>query len=58
MGARRFSRLVRKGAGVLLAVGGLLLIVRVLPLYLWPLALGILFIWLGWQLYIYDQCYW
>lgn len=58
MGARRMNIFLRKSGGVLLAVGGAVLIVRVLPLYLWPLLLGILFVWFGWQLYIHDRYYW
>ncbi|MEW5785047.1 MAG: hypothetical protein AB1767_08255 [Bacillota bacterium] len=48
----------RKSGGVVLAVGGIALVVKVLPLYLWPLALGFILIWIGWQLYIYDRYYW
>ncbi len=58
MGARRLNLFLRKSGGILLAVGGIYLVVRTLPLYLWPLALGIIFIWIGWQLYIFDRCYW
>ena len=57
MGVRRMQMLFRKSGGVLLAVGGMILIVKVLPLYLWPLALGAVLIWVGWQLYIYDRYY-
>ncbi|HHX87846.1 MAG TPA: hypothetical protein GX693_06700 [Firmicutes bacterium] len=57
MGARRLSLFLRKSGGVILAVGGVLLVVKALPLFLWPLALGVLFIWIGWQLYIYDRYY-
>jgi hypothetical protein len=58
MGARRMNIFFRKSGGVLLGVGGAVLIVKVLPLYLWPLVLGALFIWVGWQLYAYDRYYW
>ncbi len=58
MGARRMQVFVRKCGGVILTVGGLALLVKVLPLYLWPVALGIIFIWAGWQLYIVDRYYW
>lgn len=57
MNSRRVNLLLRKCGGILMAVGGIFLVVRTLPLYLWPLALGGLFIWLGWQLYIYDRYY-
>ncbi len=57
MGARRMSIFLRKGSGIVLAVAGTALVIRVLPLYLWPLALGALLIWGGWQLYIYDRYY-
>ncbi len=55
MVARRMQMLLRKAGGILLTVGGMVLVVKVLPLYLWPLALGIVLIWVGWQLYIYDR---
>ena len=57
MNARRMQMFLRKSGGVVLAVGGILLVVKVLPLYLWPLALGVILIWFGWQLYIYDRYY-
>ena len=57
MGARRAAILLRKGGGIILAVGGAVLVIRILPLYLWPLLVGMLFIWVGWQLYIYDRYY-
>jgi len=57
MGARRIHILLRKSGGIVLTVGGMLLVVKVLPLYLWPLALGAVLIWFGWQLYIYDRHY-
>jgi sterol desaturase/sphingolipid hydroxylase (fatty acid hydroxylase superfamily) len=57
MGVRRMQMLFRKSGGVLLAVAGMILVVKVLPLYLWPLALGAVLIWVGWQLYIYDRYY-
>lgn len=57
MGARRLQMFFRKTGGVVLAVGGIALVVKVLPLYLWPLALGFILIWIGWQLYIYDRYY-
>ncbi|MEW5921145.1 MAG: hypothetical protein AB1796_09445 [Bacillota bacterium] len=41
----------QKSGGVIIAVAGLILIVKTLPLYLWPLLLGLLLIWLGWRLY-------
>ena len=58
MGARRMSIFLRKGGGIVLAVGGAVLVIRILPFYLWPLLLGALLIWGGWQLYIYDRYYW
>jgi hypothetical protein len=58
MGARRLQMLLRRSGGVILGVVGIALVVRVLPLYLWPLVLGVALIWAGWQLYIYDRSYW
>jgi hypothetical protein len=55
MMARRLNVFFRRAGGVFLAVGGILLIVKTMPLYLWPLALGCICVWLGWQLYIYDR---
>ena len=57
MGARRTAIFLRKSGGIVLAVGGAVLVIRILPLYLWPLLLGLLFIWGGWQLYIYAVSY-
>ncbi len=57
MGARRTAIFLRKSGGIILAAGGAVLVIRILPLYLWPLLLGLLFIWGGWQLYIYDRYY-
>ena len=58
MSARRMSIFLRKSGGIVLAVGGAVLVIRILPFYLWPLLLGALLIWGGWQLYIYDRYYW
>jgi|LFRM01.1.fsa_nt_gb hypothetical protein len=58
MGARRLQATLRRIGGVILGVAGVALVVRVLPLYLWPLVLGVVLIWAGWQLYIYDRSYW
>ena len=58
MGARRMGMFLRKSGGIILAVGGAVLVIRILPIYLWPLLLGALLIWGGWQLYIYDRYYW
>ena len=58
MGARRAGVLLRKSGGVVLAVAGAALVIRMIPLYLWPLFLGALLIWGGWQLYIYDRYSW
>ncbi len=58
MGVRRMGVILRKSGGIILASGGALLVIRMLPLYLWPLLLGALLIWGGWQLYIYDRYYW
>lgn len=57
MGARRMGMFLRRSGGIILAVGGAVLVIRVIPLYLWPLLLGALLIWGGWQLYIYDRYY-
>ncbi len=57
MGARRLGLFFRKSGGIILALGGVLLVVKALPLFLWPLALGVLFIWFGWQLYVYERYY-
>lgn len=58
MSTRRLNLFLRKSGGILLAVGGIFLVVKTLPVYLWPLALGTLLIWIGWQLYIYDRYFW
>ena len=58
MGARRMGMFLRKSGGIILAGGGAVLVIRILPIYLWPLLLGALLIWGGWQLYIYDRYYW
>ena len=58
MGARRMSMFLRKSGGIILGVAGAILVIKMLPLYLWPLLLGALLIWVGWQLYIYDRYYW
>lgn len=58
MGARRLNAVLKRSSGVLIALGGIFLIVKTVPLYLWPLLLGIIFIWLGWQLYIHNRYYW
>ncbi|HOB29203.1 MAG: hypothetical protein WAQ32_05870 [Dethiobacteria bacterium] len=57
MGARRMGIILRKSGGIILAVAGAALVIRVIPFYLWPLLLGALLIWGGWQLYIYDRYY-
>ncbi len=58
MTARKMGNTARRGGGIMLAVGGTVLIVRTVPMYLWPLLLGILLIWIGWQLYVFDRYYW
>lgn len=52
------SMFLRKSGGIILGVAGAILVIKMLPLYLWPLLLGALLIWVGWQLYIYDRYYW
>ena len=56
--ARRLGSTIRRSGGIMLAVGGAVLIVRTVPMYLWPLLLGVLLIWIGWQMYIFDGYYW
>ncbi len=58
MMARRLGSTIRRSGGIMLAVGGAVLIVRTVPMYLWPLLLGVLLIWIGWQMYIFDGYYW
>lgn len=58
MMARRMGSTIRRSGGIMLAVGGAVLIVRTVPMYLWPLLLGVLLIWIGWQMYIFDGYYW
>ncbi len=58
MEIRKIRMTLRRSGGVLIALGGISLIVKTLPLYLWPLLLGIVFIWLGWHLYTYKHNYW
>lgn len=57
MGVRRRGTILRKSGGVVLAVAGAAMVIRVIPLYLWPLLLGAFLIWGGWQLYTYDCFY-
>ena len=50
--------LVRKVAGLVLAVAGIGLLVETLPTYLWLGLLGFVFIWCGWVLYGVDRRRW
>jgi len=55
MMARRLEITLRKFAGFVFALGGTVLIVSTLPMYLWPLLLGLLLIWIGWQLFVGNR---
>ncbi|NMB42217.1 MAG: hypothetical protein GX996_09850 [Firmicutes bacterium] len=51
----RLNSFLRKCGGVFVAVAGIALVVNTLPLYLWPLFLGFLLIWMGWRLYMVNH---
>ena len=55
MMTRRLEITIRKTGGFVFALLGTILIVRTLPVYLWPLLLGLLLIWFGWQLFVHDR---
>ena len=44
----RFKRKPRKILGIVLAVIGTIIIIKVIPIQFWLLMLGVLFILLGW----------
>lgn len=48
---RRLITFLQKIGGVVLAAAGIALVINTLPLFLWPLLLGIFLIWMGWQFY-------
>jgi len=54
---RRHRRLaaLKKALGVGMAVAGIALIVKTLPVFLWPLLLGLVLVWLGWTLYAVNN---
>lgn len=47
----RMSAHIRRTGGIVVALAGLLLVARVMPGWFWLLVLGLLFIWVGWNLY-------
>jgi membrane-bound ClpP family serine protease len=49
---------IRKGAGLLLAVVGIALIVETMPTYLWLGLMGIALVWWGWMLFGVDRRRW
>lgn len=49
---------VRKGAGLLLAVAGVGIIVETMPTYFWLGFMGITLIWWGWMLFGVDRRRW
>ncbi len=58
MSTRRKHLILRKGGGIILALGGLIMIANTIPLFILPLLLGLLFIWIGWHLYAYNPYCW
>lgn len=46
----------RKILGLFLAASGISLVVKILPGYIWFMVIGLLLIWLGWNLYQMDIC--
>ena len=58
MERRKTGIILRRCGGILIALGGISLVIKSLPVYLWTLLLGIVFIWIGWQLYAYRHNYW
>lgn len=56
---RRFSifSLVRKLAGITLAVAGIAVVINTLPTYIWILLLGGGLIWAGWLVFCLERIY-
>jgi hypothetical protein len=52
-----FSALVRKIAGLALAVAGIAIVIDSLPGYLWILLLGFALIWGGWIVFRMERIY-
>lgn len=57
MSARWVSSFIKKSCGLLLAVGGIAIIAKILPFYVWVFFLGIFLIFIGWHIYIHDRYY-
>jgi hypothetical protein len=57
LGVRWIHTIIKKIIGLLLAVGGIALIFKTLPFYIWPFILGVFLIILGWQIYIHERYY-
>ncbi len=55
---RRKSLILRKGGGVFLALGGLVLVVKTVPFFVLPLLLGSLLVLAGWHIYSYNPHCW
>ncbi|MGI6658123.1 MAG: hypothetical protein ACOX4N_01690 [Dethiobacteraceae bacterium] len=53
----RVSTLVRKIAGLALAVSGIGIVINNLPRYIWILLLGFGLIWAGWLVFKKERIY-
>lgn len=56
---RRFSvlSLVRRLAGISLAVAGIAVVINTMPAYIWILLLGGGLIWAGWMVFCLERIY-
>jgi len=52
---RRWGSFLKKSSGVVIAVIGITLFVKTLPVFFWTMLAGLLLIWLGWQMYIGSE---
>ncbi|EEG77195.1 hypothetical protein [Dethiobacter alkaliphilus] len=53
----RIMSLLRKVAGLVLAVAGIAIVIDSLPTYLWILLLGFGLIWAGWLMFRVERIY-
>lgn len=57
MRTRGFGALVRKVAGLALAVAGIAIVIDSLPGYVWILLLGFGLVWAGWLVFRMERIY-
>ncbi|HHU75740.1 MAG TPA: hypothetical protein GXZ24_02420 [Firmicutes bacterium] len=55
MRRRRVGTFFQRTCGIIITVMGISLFAKTLPIFFWPMLVGLLLIWLGWHVYIGSE---